>query len=131
MNSLVERFSSNSAEAEIKRAKELFEEEDGAGVMWGSQAGFGTTVGCLPKFTIPAVPDVCLHKLSFTCFHILTFLLSLKHFWGCTQMTMQILRAGLRLSTGQLPLRSDFKEVLLLQLTQGPLPGAMLVSSAL
>ena len=57
MNSLIERYSKNSAAAEIRKAKEVFEEEDGMDAMWGSQAGFATVAG-LPKFTIPAVPDV-------------------------------------------------------------------------
>lgn len=58
MNSLAERYSKNSATAEIRKAKEMFEEEDGMDAMWGSQAGFATVASGLPKFTIPAVPDV-------------------------------------------------------------------------
>lgn len=62
MNSLIDRYSKNSATAEIRRAKEMFEEEEGMEAMWGSQAGFATVSG-LPKFTIPAVPDVSCEAL--------------------------------------------------------------------
>ena len=58
MNSLTERFATTGYAAELKRAKDVLgEEEDGMDAMWGSQAGFATVAG-LPKFTIPAVPDV-------------------------------------------------------------------------
>ncbi len=40
----------------------MFEEEEGMEAMWGSQAGFATVSG-LPKFTIPAVPDVSCEAL--------------------------------------------------------------------
>ena len=58
MNSLIDRYSKSSATVEIRRAKEMLEEEDGMDAMWGSQAGFATVASGLPKFTIPAVPDV-------------------------------------------------------------------------
>ena len=60
MNSLVQRFDTNSALSEIKRAKAIIE-EDGDGVsdlMWGSYGGFGNLATGVPKFNIPAVPDV-------------------------------------------------------------------------
>ena len=59
MNTFVDRFSTTSAAAEIRRAKELFgEEDDCPEVMWGSQAGFGSLARGLPKFNVPDVPDV-------------------------------------------------------------------------
>ena len=59
MNTFVTRFSTNSAEAEIQRAKEIIgDDEDGSEVMWGSQAGFGSLARGLPKFAVPDVPDV-------------------------------------------------------------------------
>ena len=59
MNTFVNRFSTNSAEAEIRRAKEIIgDDEDGSEVMWGSQAGFGSLARGLPKFAVPDVPDV-------------------------------------------------------------------------
>ena len=60
MNSLVQRFDANSALKEIKRAKDIIE-EDGDNVsdlMWGSYGGFGNLASGIPKFNIPAVPDV-------------------------------------------------------------------------
>lgn len=60
MNSLVQRFDTNSAFSEIKRAKTIIE-EDGDNVsdlMWGSYGGFGNLATGIPKFNIPAVPDV-------------------------------------------------------------------------
>jgi hypothetical protein len=60
MNSLVQRFDTNSAISEIKRAKAIVE-EDGDNVsdlMWGSYGGFGNLATGVPKFNIPAVPDV-------------------------------------------------------------------------
>jgi len=60
MNSLVQRFDTNSALKEIKRVKAIIE-EDGDNVsdlMWGSNGGFGNLASGIPKFNIPAVPDV-------------------------------------------------------------------------
>ena len=62
MNSLVQRFDTNSVFAEINRAKAIVE-EDGDSVsdlMWGSYGGFGNLATGIPKFNIPAVPDVSL-----------------------------------------------------------------------
>ena len=62
MNSLVQRFDTNSAFSEIKRAQTIIE-EDGDNVsdlMWGSYGGFGNLATGIPKFNIPAVPDVSL-----------------------------------------------------------------------
>jgi len=60
MNSLVQRFDTNSALSEIKRAKAIVE-EDGDSVsdlMWGSYGGFGNLATGIPKFNIPGVSDV-------------------------------------------------------------------------
>ena len=62
MNYLVQRFDTNSALKEIRRAKAIIE-EDGDNVsdlMWGSYGGFGNLASGIPKFNIPAVPDVSL-----------------------------------------------------------------------
>ena len=59
MNKFVDRFSTSNAMAEIRRAKEILEEEDdGSEVMWGSQAGFGALARGVPRFAVPDVPDV-------------------------------------------------------------------------
>jgi len=60
MDALVQRFDTKSALSEIKRAKAIIE-EDGDNVsdlMWGSCGGFGNLASGIPKFNIPAVPDV-------------------------------------------------------------------------
>ena len=62
MNSLVQRFDTNSALSNIKRAQAIVE-EDGDSVselMWGSYGGFGNLATGIPKFNIPGVPDVSL-----------------------------------------------------------------------
>ena len=60
MNSLVQRFDTNSVISEIKRAKAIIEEDgdDVSASMWGSCGGFGNLATGVPKFNIPAVPDV-------------------------------------------------------------------------
>ena len=61
MNSFVERFSATSSAAELRKAREIYgDDEDGAGVMWGSEAGFGNVASGVPRFNIPAVADVCI-----------------------------------------------------------------------
>ena len=62
MNSLVQGFDTKSTFAEIKQAKAIVE-EDGDSVsdsMWGCYGGFGNLATGIPKFNIPAVPDVSL-----------------------------------------------------------------------
>lgn len=66
MNSLIQRFDTRSALSEIKRAQTIIE-EDGDSVselMWGSCGGFGNLATGIPKFNIPAVPDVSLPTLD-------------------------------------------------------------------
>jgi len=60
MNSLVQRFDTNSALKEIKRAKAIIEEDGDtvSDLMWGSNGGFGNLASGIPKFNMPAVPDV-------------------------------------------------------------------------
>ena len=58
MNSFVERFSLTSAAAEIRKAKEILGDEDGAEAMWGSEAGFGNLASGVPRFNVPQVADV-------------------------------------------------------------------------
>lgn len=62
MNSLVQRFDTISAISEIKRAQTIVEEDGGdvSELMWGSYGGFGNLATGIPKFNIPAVPDVSL-----------------------------------------------------------------------
>ncbi|PSR83067.1 hypothetical protein PHLCEN_2v5871 [Hermanssonia centrifuga] len=58
MNSFAERFSTTSAAAEIRKAKETFgDDEDGSEAMWGSEAGFGNLARGIPQFNVPDVPD--------------------------------------------------------------------------
>lgn len=59
MNSFVNRFSSTGPAAELRKAKEVFgDDEELSDVMWGSQAGFGTLAKGVPTFSVPAVADV-------------------------------------------------------------------------
>ena len=60
MNSLVRQFDTSSAFSEIKRAKAIIEEDGDnmSDLMWGSYGGFGNLANGIPKFNIPAVPDV-------------------------------------------------------------------------
>ena len=60
MNSLVQRFDKKSALKEIERAKAIVEEDGDtvSDLMWGSNGGFGNLASGIPKFNIPAVPDV-------------------------------------------------------------------------
>jgi len=60
MNSLAQRFDTNSALKEIKRAKAIVEEDGDtvSDLMWGSNGGFGNLASGIPKFNMPAVPDV-------------------------------------------------------------------------
>jgi len=57
MNSLVSKFSTTNAQSEIRRAKDIAEEDGLTDAMWGSQAGYGQLVRG-HAFNIPAVPDV-------------------------------------------------------------------------
>jgi len=62
MNSLVQRFDTNNPLSKIKRAKAIVEEDGDnlSDLMWGSYGGFGNLASGIPKFNIPAVPDVSL-----------------------------------------------------------------------
>lgn len=58
MNSLVDRFSTTSAVAQLRKAQRIVEEEEGpSDAAWGSQGGFGNILGG-PSFNVPNVPDV-------------------------------------------------------------------------
>jgi 20S proteasome subunit beta 5 len=62
MNSLLNRFSTNSAQSEIRRAQALAaDDEDFSDAAWGSEAGFGSLAKGVPTFSIPAVADVSPH----------------------------------------------------------------------
>ena len=58
MNSLVRKLSPSGYENEIKRAHEELEAEGYSDSMWGSSAGFGNIGKGVPRFNLPAVPDV-------------------------------------------------------------------------
>ena len=67
MNSFLTRYSSTSPEADIRKAKELFgEDEDVSDVMWGSSGGFGSLASGVPMFKLPSVQDVCALIVSWT-----------------------------------------------------------------
>ncbi|KAI0723972.1 N-terminal nucleophile aminohydrolase [Cerioporus squamosus] len=58
MNSFLTRYSSTSPEADIRKAKELYgEDEDFSEVMWGSTGGFGNLASGVPMFKLPSVQD--------------------------------------------------------------------------
>ncbi|EMD38457.1 20S proteasome subunit [Gelatoporia subvermispora B] len=58
MHAFAERFSTNSASAELRRAKDILgEDNDVSDVMWGSNAGFGSLARGIPRFVVPAVQD--------------------------------------------------------------------------
>lgn len=60
MNSLVQRLDTGGALSEINRAKAIVEEDGDtvSDLMWGSYGGFGNLATGIPKFNMPAVPDV-------------------------------------------------------------------------
>ena len=59
MNSFLTRYSSTTPEADIRKAKELYGEDDDVSEMiWGSAGGFGNLAKGVPTFKVPAVPDV-------------------------------------------------------------------------
>lgn len=61
MNSLVSRFASTSNQLPSQIAQKLNNEDDedfSDMAMWGSAGGFGNLSSGVPKFQIPAVPDV-------------------------------------------------------------------------
>ena len=83
MNSFAERFSSTGTAVDIRRAKQLAnEDEDISDVMWGTQAGFGNIAKGVHKFQIPSVPDVCLPPfiLDAECVLMMFSVFSPQHF---------------------------------------------------
>lgn len=59
MNTFVDKFSTTSADSEIRRAKAAaIEDGDFSDAMWGSEAGFGSLAQGIPMFQVPSVPDV-------------------------------------------------------------------------
>ena len=59
MNSFLTRYSSTSPDADIRKAKELYgEDDDVSDMMWGSAGGFGNMASGVPMFKLPAVQDV-------------------------------------------------------------------------
>lgn len=67
MNSFLARYSSTAPEANIRKAKELFgDDDDVSSEMWGSAGGFGNLASGVPTFKLPSVQDVRLH--AFPCY---------------------------------------------------------------
>ena len=65
MNAFAERFSTTSAVAQFRKAKNLSaEDEEFSDIAWGSEAGFGSLAKGVPTFAVPAVPDVSLYQDS-------------------------------------------------------------------
>jgi hypothetical protein len=60
MNSLVNRYATNSAEAELRKVRAVQAAEDGEfdDAEWGSAAGYGSLANGAPMFTVPSVADV-------------------------------------------------------------------------
>jgi hypothetical protein len=60
MNTLVSRFSPSAAQVDIRRAREMAEEEDfGDDALWGSSGGFGNLGKAgVPNFHLPMVVNV-------------------------------------------------------------------------
>ena len=115
MNSFLTRYSSTSPDADIRKAKELFgEDEDISDMMWGSTGGFGNLASGVPMFKVPSVQDVRTPKPSS---YIMEFNASVPSFSlcpssVCTRMTMQTPHAASRSSTGQRHWRSGSRVVL-------------------
>ncbi|KAJ3012380.1 hypothetical protein NUW54_g1888 [Trametes sanguinea] len=66
MNSFLTRYSSTTPEADIRKAKELYGEDDDVSEMiWGSAGGFGNLAKGVPTFKVPAVPDHGTTTLAF------------------------------------------------------------------
>ncbi|KAJ7632826.1 20S proteasome subunit [Roridomyces roridus] len=58
MNSLVDRFSTTSAQSEIRRAQALAaDDEEFSDAAWGSEAGFGSLAKGVPTFSVPSIAD--------------------------------------------------------------------------
>lgn len=80
MNSFVNRFSSTSAEKELRNDDYAPEDGQFPDTMWGSVAGFGSLAKGVPSFTVPAVPDVSndtcsIMQLTEPCFNAAYFVL--------------------------------------------------------
>lgn len=59
MNSIVNRYSTTTAESELRKAQAAAAEDgDFSDAMWGSEAGFGSLSKGIPMFKVPAVADV-------------------------------------------------------------------------
>lgn len=65
MNTFLTRYSSTSPDADIRKAKELFgEDEEISDLMWGSTGGFGNLASGVPMFKVPSVQDVRTSRAS-------------------------------------------------------------------
>ena len=68
MNSFLTRYSSTSPEADIRKAKELFgDDDDVSNEMWGSAGGFGNLASGVPMFKLPSVQDVRIYAYRISC----------------------------------------------------------------
>lgn len=65
MNTLVSRYSTTTAESEIRKAKAAaVEDGDFSDAMWGSDAGFGSLAQGVPMFKTPSVVDVRVSNIA-------------------------------------------------------------------
>ena len=68
MNSFLTRYSSTSSEADIRKAKALFgDDDDVPSEMWGSAGGFGNLASGVPMFKLPSVQDVRIYAFVYPC----------------------------------------------------------------
>lgn len=115
MNSFLTRYSSTSPDADIRKAKELYgEDEEVSEMMWGSAGGFGNLAKGVPSFKIPAVADVrpttrIRVYMCAACAHVAVN--SLHRSCACTPTTMQTPLAVSKSSTVQRHWPSDTRAV--------------------
>ena len=132
MNSFLTRYSSTSPEADIRKAKELYgEDEDFSEIMWGSSGGFGNLASGVPMFKLPSVQDVRCRAQSYSVAPSqsnMNLSVSLPLSFECTRTTTPTLHAVSKSSTVRRHWRSDSREVLLSRWILELRQEAMLVS---
>lgn len=115
MNSFLTRYSSTSPDADIRKAKELYgEDEEVSEMMWGSAGGFGNLAKGVPSFKIPAVADVRTTTrirvfMCCVCAHVAVD--SLHPSCACTRTTTQTPLAASKSSTVRRRWPSDTRAV--------------------
>lgn len=112
MNSFLTRYSSTSPDAEIRKAKELYgDDEEISEMMWGSEGGFGNLAKGVPSFKVPAVADVRQYAWICPLFVLIHVASSLLLSFVCIRTIMQTLLAVSRSSTVRRLWRSDTRAV--------------------